>query len=322
MIFILGCEKEDPPTLRTLEVTDITGNSAKSGGNITDDGGETVTARGVVWSTAENPSLDAGKHDGFTEDGEGTGTFISELTGLGRGTTYYVRAYATNSVGTAYGGQVEFDTVTEEVFACGDDVSFTYRGEEVTYGTVVNTTTGKCWMDRNLGASQVAASSTDSDAYGDLFQWGRLDDGHQDRGSETTETISSTDAPGHGDFILAPYPFNWHGWHNPNLWQGDGSINDVCPAGWRVPTETELNDERLSWSSYNSAGAFASPLKLPMAGGRHSISGSLEFVGSSGFYWSSDVAGLNSRYLEFDSNYADMNDFHRALGLSVRCIKD
>src|SRR5690554_6304293 len=73
--------------------------------------------------------------------------------------------------------------------------------DSVTQVVDVTTTTGKVWMDRNLGASQVATTSTDAAAYGDLYQWGRCFDGHQKRTSGTTITLSATDTPGHNDFI-------------------------------------------------------------------------------------------------------------------------
>ena len=117
------------------------------------------------------------------------------------------------------------------MFECGDEVIFNYRGEEVKYGKVENSETGRCWMDLNLGASRAATAPDDDEAYGDLFQWGRLDDGHQDRTSSTTSTLSSTDNPGHGDFILAPdSPYDWRSTQNDDLWQGDGGINDPCPS--------------------------------------------------------------------------------------------
>jgi hypothetical protein len=94
------------PVVNTSAVTDITENSATSGGNVTDDGGATVTVRGVCWSTNPNPTTS----DFFTNDGSGVGTFISYLTGLSENTTYYVRAYATNSAGTSYGNQFSFTT--------------------------------------------------------------------------------------------------------------------------------------------------------------------------------------------------------------------
>ena len=179
------------------------------------------------------------------------------------------------------------------------------------------------WMNKNLGASQVATSSTDAAAYGDLYQWGRAADGHQIRTSGTTSTLSSSDTPGHGDFITSnSNPFDWRSPQNDNLWQGVSGTNNPCPSGYRLPTEAELNAERQSWSSNDAAGAFASPLKLPVAGSRYRSDGSLLNVGSLGHCWSGTVAGLASRNLGFGSIDAGMGSVSRAYGLSVRCIKD
>jgi hypothetical protein len=188
---------------------------------------------------------------------------------------------------------------------------------------VTNPSTGKIWMDRNLGASQAATSSTDANSYGDLYQLGRRSDGHQCRNSATTTTLSSTDQPAHGDFILAPNsPRDWLSPQNDNLWQGVNGVNNPCPSGYRLPTETELNAERLSWGSNNSAGAFTSLLKLPVAGRRNGSNGSLNFVGTEGFYWSSTVSIPNSRRLRFLSSNSVVDTLDRAFGNSVRCIKD
>ena len=89
----------DPPTVTTTAISSITTNSASSGGDITSDGGASITARGVCWSTSENPTI-ANSH---TSDGTGSGSFTSSITGLSPGTMYHVRAYATNSAGTGYG---------------------------------------------------------------------------------------------------------------------------------------------------------------------------------------------------------------------------
>jgi hypothetical protein len=186
---------------------------------------------------------------------------------------------------------------------------------------VTNPTTGKTWMDRNLGASQVATSSTDAAAYGDLYQWGRRADGHQCRNSSTLSTSSSTDTPAHGRFISTDNE-DWRDPSNSNLWQGVNGINNPCPNGYRLPTETEITAERLSWSANKSEGAFASPLKLPMAGARDSDNGSLYDVGSRGRYWGSTVSGTSSRSLHFNSSTADVNASNRARGYSVRCLKD
>jgi hypothetical protein len=190
-------------------------------------------------------------------------------------------------------------------------------------GTVTNPTTGKIWMDRNLGASQVATSSTDAASYGDLYQWGRRTDGHQIRTSGTTTTLSSSDTPGHGNFILTPNsPYDWRSPQNDNLWQGVSGTNNPCPSGYRLPTEAEWNAERLSWSTNNAAGAFASPLKLPVAGYRDGSLGSLGTVGSNGYYWSSTVSSAYSRNLLFGSGNAFVSTNGRANGGSVRCLKD
>ena len=95
------------PTLTTTATSNIAQTTATSGGNVTSDGGATVTARGVCWSTTQNP-MTTGSH---TTDGTGTGIFLSSVTGLTVNTTYYVRAYATNSVGTCYGNQISFTTL-------------------------------------------------------------------------------------------------------------------------------------------------------------------------------------------------------------------
>jgi uncharacterized protein (TIGR02145 family) len=299
-------DKATPPTVSTAEVSDITETSARGGGNVSDDGGLSVMARGVVWSTSSNPTLDS--NDGYTNDGSGTGSFTSDITNLDPDTEYYVRAYATNSRGTGYGSQRSFTTTGP-------------RDTETEVVEVTNPVTGRTWMDRNLGASRAATSSTDEEAYGHLYQWGRAADGHQVRTSDTTSTLSSSDTPGHGNFILAPSYPGWRSPQNDNLWQRVNDINNPCPSGYRLPTDSEWETERRSWSSDGSAGAFASPLKLPRAGRRNS-DGSLDVVGGGGLYWSSTVSDIDSRRLLFTSSRAYVGSTDRAVGLSVRCIKD
>jgi hypothetical protein len=113
------------PTVQTGAVTEVTASSAQAGGNVTADGGTAVTARGVVWATSPTPTL----ADNFTEDGAGTGSFTSSLEGLQAATTYYVRAYATNSEGTAYGSQVSFTTGSD---ASGDVAGVNWKLTEAT----------------------------------------------------------------------------------------------------------------------------------------------------------------------------------------------
>lgn len=96
------------PTLQTTAVTAINTTVAVSGGNITSDGGATVTAKGVVWGTSQNPTIALSTK---TTDGSGVGSFISNISNLTSNTTYYVRAYATNSLGTSYGNEINFTTM-------------------------------------------------------------------------------------------------------------------------------------------------------------------------------------------------------------------
>jgi hypothetical protein len=107
------CKKDDPatiPILSTASVFDLTETTAKSGGNVTHDGGASITSRGVCWSNNANPSTS----DSKTIDGSGTGEYTSIITGLTPGVTYHVRAYALNSIGTSYGGDIAFTTIGEE----------------------------------------------------------------------------------------------------------------------------------------------------------------------------------------------------------------
>jgi len=209
---------------------------------------------------------------------------------------------------------------------CDDSWVACYPGAPECVCTPVNqvASVGQIWMDRNLGASQVATSSTDSAAYGDLYQWGRAADGHQLRGSATTSTLSSTDNPGHGDFIAAPAsPYDWRSPQNDNLWQGVSGINNPCPAGFRLPADTELLTEMASWGSQDASGAFASPLKFTMGGYRWNT-GSYWGIGSWGMYWSSTINSTwdNSRHLWFFNTNADLTSEDRSSGFSVRCIMD
>ncbi|MFA6329689.1 MAG: hypothetical protein WCX64_03330 [Candidatus Micrarchaeia archaeon] len=207
-------------------------------------------------------------------------------------------------------------------FTCGETVTFTYRGSSVTYGTVTSQA-GRCFMDRNLGASRAATSVGDLAAYGDYFQWGRLDDGHQSNTSGTTSTLSATNSPGHSNFIIAPTsPYDWLSPRNDNLWQGVNGINNPCPSGWRLPTIAEWSAENTagSWTNYYSA--YASPLKLTVTGARVYSSASLSNVGVYGHYWSSSIYGANAYEMEIGSGAADTTNSYRAYGISVRCIKN
>jgi len=113
---------------------------------------------------------------------------------------------------------------------------------------------------------------------------------------------------------------DWRNPQNNNLWQGVSGINNPCPIGYRLPTETELINQRASWVSYNPAGALGSSLKLPMAGRRVNSNGTLSGGTTDAHYWSSSVSGTNSTRMHFDGNGSTTGPFVRALGYTVRCI--
>jgi uncharacterized protein (TIGR02145 family) len=191
---------------------------------------------------------------------------------------------------------------------------------------VTNPTTGKIWMDRNLGAAQAATSSTDAAAYGDLYQWGRRADGHQCRNSGTTSTLSSTDQPTHANFIVAPNsPYDWRTPQNDNLWQGVNGINNPCPTGYKLPSKVEWVSEINSWSQSNSFGAFSSINKFTVAGDRMWNDGNINMgtINAIGSYWTSTINGIYSHYIDIEQSVVSyVTPFHRAHGMSVRCIKD
>jgi len=244
-------------------------------------------------------------------------------SGLTCNTSYTLYVWAYNNC--AHSPETQLNQVTLGCFSCGiSTISFIYNGGQVNYGTVQGNYNGGyyCWLDRNLGASAVATAYNDINGYGDFFQWGRLDDGHQIETSLTTTTLSSTDIPGHSYFIVSSGGnVDWRNPQNNSLWQNVIGVNNPCPMGWRLPTETELYNERLVWVQYNYIGAISSALKLPAAGVRYT-DGTVGLNGSYGFYWCSTVDGTKSRNLRISSGDAYCFSETRAYGRSVRCIKD
>jgi len=124
------------PELTTVGVTSITDTTAISGGNITTDGGSAITERGVVWSTSANPDISLSTK---TVDGSGTGIFTSNITGLTSKTTYYVRAYATNAKGTAYGNELSFTTTSNSIKENNQlPIELIYNNHQLTLFSTIN----------------------------------------------------------------------------------------------------------------------------------------------------------------------------------------
>jgi uncharacterized protein (TIGR02145 family) len=285
----------------------LTSTSAQSGGIITSDGGNTITAKGVVWSTSSGPTVALSTK---TNDGSGVGTFTSTLTGLTLNTVYYIRSYATNSVGTSYGPEVS-----------------------IVFINTVTSSTGKIWMDRNLGATQVATSNTDASSFGDLYQWGRSSDGHQLFNSTITSTQFSSTTTNNGNYVAESGQSlrDWIVPSNPNLWQGVNGINNPCPKGFRIPTKQEWTNETATWSSQDANGAYASPLKLPYVNNLRCFFNNGAYAAVSAvYYWTSNVDDvttdswyLNKSYaLKLEPSAKSFPAFERGYGFSCRCIQD
>jgi len=123
LLFTTSCEKDySPPTVTTAEITNIGQVEATAGGNVTDDGGDEVIARGVVWSTEPGPSLNE-LAENSSYAGDGLGEYTSVMSNLTFGTDYYVRAFAINiEGGIAYGNEVTFKTTSPEGVDCPADL--------------------------------------------------------------------------------------------------------------------------------------------------------------------------------------------------------
>lgn len=301
LAFTISCDKENVPVLSTTEVTEITETTATSGGNITDDGGTTITARGVCWSTNENPTID----DNKTEDGTGVGSFTSSVTDLEPNTTYYVRAYATNSAGTGYGSIMSFTT---EEGSSGS--TFTDPRDGKVYQTVV--IGNQEWMAENLAYAPSSGNywAYDNDdanveTYGYLYDW------------ETACDVC---------------PDGWHlpgdeEWKELEMSLGM-SQTDADDSGWRGTNEgSKLAGNAGLWTDgvLENDASFGTSGFTALPGGFRYLNGSFGYIGYYGYWWSATEFSTSSawyRLLHYELSDVGRYDFTKDYGFSVRCLRD
>jgi len=166
VLSLSSCKKEGVPELTTTTVSNITQVSSTSGGTIANEGSDAVLSRGICWNSSPEPTTSNNK----TSDGVGAGSFISNLTGLTPGTTYYVRAYATNTSGTGYGNQISFSTqpvliatLTTSVIGSITSVGAASGGNISSDGGGSITARGVCW---NTSSSPTVSNNKTSDGTG------------------------------------------------------------------------------------------------------------------------------------------------------------
>ena len=300
------------PTVSTAEVTDITATTATCGGTIATDGGLAITARGVCWSTSHNPTLG----DSHTTDGTGMGSFTSTITDLSASTTYYVRAYATNSLVTIYGGEQSF--TTEAGGGSGGDHAYVDLGLP----------SGLLWATCNVGAD------TPED-YGDYFAWGE---------TQPKDNFSWMNY----QYCMGSFNTLTKYCNNPDIGYNGFTDNlttlepsdDAATANWgddwRMPTDEEWQElyqnTTVTWTQQNGmdgrlfTASNGNSLFLPNAGFR--INGDLHYPGTDGRYWSSTLyTGSSYSALAFCfysgaySNVYEMHDVDRYFGFSVRPVR-
>ena len=299
------------PSITSAEVSSVTETTAISGGKIINDGGATVTARGVCWSKSSSPTIS----DSKTVNGNGRGTFISNITDLTPSTTYYVRAYATNSAGTSYGSSMTF--TTKQSFATIQDVEGNVY-KIVTLGT-------QTWMAENLKTTKFKNGANIPHVV-DSLSWGQL--------LTPAYCWYKNDKTTYGQDYGALY--NWFTVNTGNL----------CPTGWHVPSDAEwttladhMGGEWVAgsklkevgytyWQSPNSAATNEVGFSA-RAGGRRFWHGEYFWLKTSAFWWSTDEYGYwyDAKYRQiyyFSASTCPLsssNDYKQT-GLSVRCVKD
>jgi uncharacterized protein (TIGR02145 family) len=305
----------DLATITTSPISNISITSATSGGSISATGGSTVTQRGLCWSTSQNPTTT----NSSTNDGSGSGSFTSNLTGLTTNTTYYVRAFAINSAGTAYGNQQSFTTTNSGSGIVSNPGSgVTYNG--YTYSSVV-LGNGQEWMSENLQTANYRNGDPIPTGL-DNATWGTTTAGAYD--------IYNNDL---NNNTIYGKLYNWHAVADPR---------HLCPTGWHEPTDAEwttLTDYlgglavaggkmkatgTQYWLSPNTDATNESGFSGLPGGGRYD-SGDFVNVGDGGHWWSSSEFDVNFawyRSLLYILGIEGRSSGSKQYGFSVRCLRD
>jgi uncharacterized protein (TIGR02145 family) len=320
IVLVSGCTKDNKPEIATIpsvattDANAITTTSATSGGVITNDGGASITAKGVCWSTSANPTIALAT---ITTDGAGSGLYVSNISGLTANTTYYVRAYATNSAGTAYGDVKSFLTtiaITEITSVVIGTQKWTSKNLDVTTyrdGTPIpQVTDPTAWANLTTGAwCYYANNSANGPIYGKLYNWYAVTGIHDDDDNTPNK-------------ILAPT-----GWHVPTdaewttltTYLGGESV-----AGGKMKSTGNLTSGNGLWAGGNTDATNSSGFSgLP--GGWCNISGTYTSIGNDGRWWSSseyNPADTWGRDLSHGTATVSSYYFNKSYGYSVRCIKD
>jgi len=302
----------DIPFLITTAVSFITNTSATSGGNVISDGGAAVTARGVCWSTSTNPTTDLSTK---TIDGTGIGKFTSNITSLTADTTFFVRAYAANIIGTAYGNEVSFTKTSDGQTGTVTDIDGNVY-KTITIGTQV-------WMAENMKTTRYC-DGTPIPYVSDHTQWADLN----------TEAYCDYD---NNPANSATYGrlYNWYVVDSNNP-------KKVCPTGWHVPTDDEwttlatfLGGESVAggklketgtthWINSN-AGVSNESGFTALPGGDRYYFGTFHDIGYLGYWWSATESNVTHawwRGLHYDNNNLKRHDSGKNDGFSLRCIRD
>ena len=252
------------------------------------------------------------------------------ISGLPDGANYTFSVVATNITGSSLPSSTS-SAISLPTISGNADCS----GSGNTDIVELTSSTGKIWMDRNLGASRAPNSSSDYYAFGCLYQWGRGNDDHASINwnsatsgtpvNASISTLSSTDASNSPSFITNTIsPFDWLSNQNSNLWQYSTGTNNPCPSGFRLPTAAEYAIEFSVYDITNATTAYANGpgngFKFLTPGSRLGSDGLLINTGSSGNYWTQTINNTNATAITIANSISNSNS-NRTNGLSVRCIK-